>query len=706
MSLYFSKYAFLDREFNYELNELLATGGRSYDNEGILRDCVKLPEDLAALAKLNGFADDQLSFTEFINQFVDSDTVADASIDGNANVGNKDIQTLLSEMSKPIQKLLCYNKIFIEMRKRYGADVAKAWLRHEYDGHLYMHDASSVTFVPYCFAYDLTRLANEGLFFIPQFGAVPPKHLDTFTQFVEEFVSWNCNRTSGAVGLPDLLIWMYYFWKKDTEGCGCYSLKLAAEMTGMDLSAVDDKTKEKMAAYYRDQSFQKLIYKLNEPSMRGKTQSAFTNVSIYDHEYLMQLFFGKTYPDGTLIVDYIDEIIEFQKDFMRVVSEIRSKNMFTFPVLTYSLLYQDGKFVDEEFAKWACQHNMKWADSNFFVSGDVTSLSNCCRLKNNIMELGYFNSIGGTALQVGSVKVNTINLARLSYEHTNEEDYLEALENEAFLCLKALDVVRHIIRRNVEKGLLPNYALGIIDMSKQYNTIGIMGLYEALQKFGYVEEDALGFKRYTQQGQDFAVSILEKLNHVKQIFEKIVEQREDRKVAEALEAGMEYTPDKYKCNIEQIPGEAAGYKLLEKDRIYHKNEIYELPLYGNQWIPLGVKTTLDEKMRLSALLDAACNGGSIAHFNIDAPFRNFDVAWKMLNKISAAGVTYFAFNTRIDACKHNHGFYGKVCPSCGEKAVTSYQRIVGFLVPENRYSKQRKAEFKLREWTKENDFGI
>ena len=73
----------------------------------------------------------------------------------------------------------------------------------------------------------------------------------------------------------------------------------------------------------------------------------------------------------------------------------------TFPVLTYALLRVDGKFVDEDFAKWCCRHNMKWADSNFFISKDVTSLSNCCRLVSNVKNLGFFNSIGGSALEVG-----------------------------------------------------------------------------------------------------------------------------------------------------------------------------------------------------------------------------------------------------------------------------------------------------------------
>jgi anaerobic ribonucleoside-triphosphate reductase len=70
----------------------------------------------------------------------------------------------------------------------------------------------------------------------------------------------------------------------------------------------------------------------------------------------------------------------------------------------------------------------------------------------------------------------------------------------------------------------------------------------------------------------------------------------------------------------------------------------------------------------------------------------------MLNYIADAGVTYFAFCTRISACKHNHGFYGDICPHCGNPKVTTYQRIVGFLTPEITYSKERKNEFKLRDW--------
>jgi len=74
----------------------------------------------------------------------------------------------------------------------------------------------------------------------------------------------------------------------------------------------------------------------------------------------------------------------------------------------------DYGFVDKEFARWACEASRKWNLFNFFTDSTVNSLSNCCRLKSDVSDL-YFNSIGGTALKVGSVKVSTLNIARLAY---------------------------------------------------------------------------------------------------------------------------------------------------------------------------------------------------------------------------------------------------------------------------------------------------
>ncbi len=617
---------------------------------------------------LNGFNERQLNFSDFIDSFVGKN-VADVTIDGNANAHHKDICSLTGEKGKSEDKLFAFNKIFMELKKKYGLRTAKEWLDVEYSGGFYLHDAPSSTYKPYCYSYDLGRLAREGLFFLEGYNNQPPKHLQTFLDDVIEFVSFMSNRSSGACGLPNVLLWTLYFWKKDVEQ-GYYLLN---------------------PDYYIRQCFQKFIYRLNQPFLRVD-QSAFVNCSIFDRHYYESLFGGIIFPDGSYAIDYIDDFIEHQKIFMEVIAEIRSQIMFTFPVLTYSLLKRDditveeakemirtkdwNVFVDKEFARWCSDHNVDWNDSNFFMSDNVGTLSNCCRLLSDTTKLdGFINSIGGTALSIGSVKVNTINLMRIAYEtNFNKKKYIELLAKRTILCCKTLDVIRHIIARNVEKGLLPNYCEGGIEMSKQYCTVGILGLYEVIESFGLTTKDEMGNVYYTDEAIDFASEIFETINNIKDNF-----------------------TNEYSFNVESVPAERAAVILCQKDNLlYEKNDKF---IYSNQWIPLSEKCTIKEKLRTSSILDNKCSGGAIAHINIESNFPNTDVAWDMLNIIALHNVIYFAFNTKINACENRHGFVGTdICPVCGKPVVDTWQRIVGFYEPTEAYSTERKKEFSTRQW--------
>ena len=512
-----------------------------------------------------------------------------------------------------------------------------------------------------CFAYDLKDLAEKGLYFLNQFNNEPAQHLPTFIDFLKEYISFASNRSSGAVGLPNLIPYIYYFWKKDC----------------------DEGYATKNPEYHAKQQIQRFLYALNQPYVRDGIQSAFTNVSIFDHKYLEALFGGALFPNGEPMIDSLDEICEFQKIFMEVVAEVRKKNMFTFPVLTISLLRKDKKFGDPKFADWAIQHNRIWSDSNIFIDDTVTSLSNCCRLKSNINDLGYFNSIGGSALKVGSVKVSTINLARIALETNTEEEYLKLLEERVLLNCKVLDIVRNIIKRNVEKGLLPNFSKGLVDFNFLYSTHGFIGIFETMKSFGYIKQDEFGNTFYTKEADAFGKKIFEIIHRTKN----------------------EFTKDKdYQMNCEQIPGESAAAKLQKADELlYPEKVIKDLPLYGNQFIPLGIKTTLQERIRIASTFDSYCNGGSIAHINIETPFTSFEQAKKMVEYIADQGLTYFAFNTKIQACKYNHGFYGTVCPICGGPVETEYSRIVGFYTPVKTWSKERKKEYGMREWSDLNE---
>ena len=258
---------------------------------------------------INGLHPSQLDFSEFIDNFVDKDTLADASIDPNANANTKDIRSFMTEKGKSEDKLFGLNKIFMEIKKMWGLRTAKQWLEQEFSRGFYLNDSTTASYFPYCWANDFTRLATEGLFFLKNYNNQPPKHLTTYFDDVIEFVSFLSNRQSGAVGMPNVLIWAWYFWKKDVEG-GYYM---------------------KDPEYYLRQQFQKFIFRLNQPFLRID-QSAFTNVSIFDRRYIEAIFGGVEFPDGTLAIEHVEDLIEAQKVFMEVVDETRSISMFTYPV--------------------------------------------------------------------------------------------------------------------------------------------------------------------------------------------------------------------------------------------------------------------------------------------------------------------------------------------------------------------------------------
>lgn len=619
---------------------------------------------------INGIHPSQLDFSEYINNFVVNDTLADTTIDPNANANNRDIRSFMTEKAKSEDKLFALNKIFMTMKKQWGLRTAKQWFEQEFSKGYYLNDSTTASYFPYCWANDFTRLATEGLFFLNNYNNQPPKHLTTYFDDVIEFVSFLSNRQSGAVGMPNILIWAWYFWKKDVE----------------------DEYYMKNPDYYLRQQYQKLIYRLNQPFLRID-QAAFDNCSIFDRPYLTGIFGGVVFPDGTCAIDHIEDLIECEKVFMEVVAEIRrEQNMFTYPVLTYSLLTRDDLtqeeidemiethdwdiFVDNDFARWCSDHNIEWSDSNFFCNKNVGVLSNCCRLLSDTSKLDAFiNSIGGTALSIGSCRVSTINLVRIAYESGFKKwKYIDILKKRVLLNCKALSSMRYILKRNIEKGLLPNYQEGAVELDKQFCTIGAIGMYEVMDLFGYIDTDEIGCKSYSDEAVEFATKILDTINEIKDSFE------------------CDFT-----FNVEMIPAENCAGVICQADNLLFEQDRYFI--YSNQWIPLMEKCTIQEKCRLGSLFDEKCGGGCIAHIDIENRFPNEEAAWDMLNYVAAMGVIYFAFTTKISVCEDKHAFISeKTCPQCGKPIADTFGRVVGFYVPVSGYQEIRKREFDKRKW--------
>lgn len=202
----------------------------------------------------------------------------------------------------------------------------------------------------------------------------------------------------------------------------------------------------------------------------------------------------------------------------------------------------------------------------------------------------------------------------------------------------------------------------------------ILGLYETMVKFGYIVTDELGYKFYSDEGLDFAQEIFNVINEVKDSFE------------------CDFT-----FNIESIPAETCAGVMCKADNLlYNNNDFF---IYSNQWIPLMEKCTIEEKCRVSSVLDILCSGGAIAHIDIENRFPTEESAWRMLNYLAEHKVIYSAFTTKINTCKHKHAFIGsEICPRCGEPVSEKYLRVVGFYTPLSSWQAVRRKEGNLRKW--------
>jgi len=618
------------------------------------------------MMELEGITDNQLQPMSVFKNISESSNVANASIDSSANVSNKDVNTLQNEAVKPLWKIFSHNKIYSEMRDVFGKNTADKWLDEQVNGGLYLHDSTSASFKSYCFSYSLEDVANKGLFFLSQMRGGRAKHLDTWINHVCEFVSYASQMTSGAVAIPDAILRMHKFWVDDVNSR--YIAKENAEK-------------------YKLQQFQSFIFRLNQPATRNNIEPAYTNVQILDRPHLEAYFGSLEYNDGTFAIDYFDDFIEFQKDFLHFATELRKKKFYTFPVQTASLKVDENRdYEDEYVAKYVVEANMAFQETNIYNAKEITGISSCCRLINKSKDFEeleeiktgqFFSSIGNVSISTGSIKVSTLNLARVAYESNGDIfKFYEKLRKKIQLNHKLLKIQRDIITKNIERGMLDIYKHGLIDIKKQFSTNGLSAVFEAIKYLDGISENNIGEKFYNEKGKEI-------LSEVLNIF------TEENKLGK----------DKYDIvfNTEQTPAEQCAIKLVSKDKLLYDNKVVNsTKIYGNQFIPLDVRCSLEERINISSKYDQLLDGGSIGHFNIGEPIKDFDTAWKLVTSITKKGAVYYSLIQKFQYCKNDHTFYGNMCKYCGEPSIGNGIKINGYIVKDEYFHDVRKEELDNR----------
>ena len=167
------------------------------------------------------------------------------------------------------------------------------------------------------------------------------------------------------------------------------------------------------------------------------------------------------------------------------------------------LIYQNDKFVDEELYNYVCDEYSQGNSFFTYISDSADSLSSCCRLSSKI-EKPQFNFTNGQLSEMtGSKNVITLNMNRITQDYfkTINTNYFgasgityldiseEDMEGFKKYFISILDRIykyqtayNACLKDLYDSNLLTVYKAGFIDMKKQYLTLGINGLNQAINE--------------------------------------------------------------------------------------------------------------------------------------------------------------------------------------------------------------------------------
>ena len=605
----------------------------------------------------------QLDISKSSKKFFKAFTTADVSVDANANVTDKSVISHKIETAKPFHLINSYYRLWKEIKKIETKEKADWIVESQIKGRMYINDfVGFSSAMAYCFNYSTYDTATMGIpsVFDGRGGSEPPKNLMSFLGQIELFSLIAGNSTLGATGLADLLIVI-----------AIYMDKMLQNKEDAHVPMVDDKA----CWQYMESMLTGFIYRLNQP-YRG-SQSLFSNVSVYDSNFIDGMLEGDAY---SIIIDDVKysakkEIVQkVQEIYLDIMNREMARKPITFPVTTACFsIDENNEIQDDDFLKFISEKNLKFGFINIYA-GKSSTLSSCCRLRSERDNGEYFNSFGSGSTKIGSLGVATGNLPQLATickgAENPSDEFLHRIKDLVLDCQLVNQAKRNIIKRTIKAGSQPLYSLGYMELKRQYSTFGVIGLYEALE--------ILGYDIMTKEGQDYVLEILNVINTTNKELQ-----------------------DKYKApqNCEQIPGENVSVKLAKKDRALGYNDKYTL--YSNQFIPLIKRVNMFDRIAIQALFDKHFSGGAICHLNVNQEINDVDTMQNLIYSSVKEGVVYFAVNFVLQECENKHMFVGNVdtCPHCGGKIIGTFTRVVGFLTKvDNWIPERREVDFPNRQF--------
>lgn len=545
------------------------------------------------------------------------------------------------------------------MRRVYPEAIRKA---HE-NGDIHVHDLD--TLGAYCVGWDLKDLLTVGFKGVKgKVESAPAKHLRTALGQIVNFFYTLQGESAGAQAFSNFDTLLAPFIRYD------------------NLSYKQVK-----------QSMQEFVFNMAVPTRVG-FQTPFTNIT-------MDLEVPGYMKDEHVIIggqpqmekygDFQHEMDMINKAFAECMLEgDAGGQVFTFPIPTYNITKDFDFDKPEHELIWEMTAKYGIPYFSNFVNSDMKpedARSMCCRLRLDQTELrkrggGLF----GSNPQTGSIGVVTINMPRLGYVSTSEDDFMAKLDNLMELAKESLEIKRKSVERFTEMGLYPYSRFYLRQVHERFGewwknhfgTIGLLGMNEAIRNFMPGEDIT------TEKGKAFAVKVLDFMR------DRLSEYQE--------ETGSIY-------NLEATPGEGTTYRFARMDkkrfgRILVANDEAVAkgvePYYTNSTqLPVGFTDDVFEALDSQDELQCKYTGGTVFHTFVGERMTT-DAVKKMVKKISNNyHLPYFTITPTFSICPY-HGYLSgehEYCPKCDLEIAEGKRSAADDVVEEEKMeSKMSEAE--------------
>ena len=597
---------------------------------------------------------------KFLTDYMQASNAATGSkYDANANVEHKNIATLIGELPKSSFIRLNRKLLTDRIKKMYGKELSDEYIDKLTHHFIYKNDETSLA--NYCASITMYPWLVGGTSSIGG-NSTAPTNLKSFCGGFINMVFMVSSMLSGACATPEFLMYMNYF----------VGLEFGQDYYKRADEVVDLSLKKRTIDKVITDSFEQIVYSLNQPTGARNYQAVFWNISYYDRYYFESLFGNFYFPDGSQ-PDW-EGLSWLQKRFMKWFNEERTKTVLTFPVETMAMLTENGECKDKEWGEFAAEMYSEGHSFFTYLSDNADSLSSCCRLRNEIQDNGFSYTLGAGGVSTGSKSVLTINLNRcIQYAVNHNLDYKEYLSHVIDLCHKVQLAYNENLKELQKNGMLPLFDAGYINLSRQYLTIGVNGLVEAAEFLGLKINDNPQYLEFVQT----VLGLVEKYN-------------------------KQYRSKEVMFNCEMIPAENVGVKHAKWDRedgYFVPRDCYNSYFYAVEDDSL---TVIDKFKLHGAPYIEHLTGGSALHMNLEEHLSK-DQYLQLFKVAAKEGCNYFTFNipnTVCNDCGHIDKRYLKECPVCKSKNVDYLTRIIGYLKRVSNFSQARQAEAERRYYAK------